>query len=271
MTNASTSRRRPADSADRHQRPTIPGRSASLAFRYGEQLIPAALSVDAEAIHDLRALLRRVRVLCRELSHVRAAGPHPLAELRAGATALFRAFGGLRDLHVLESELEELVAEGRLAGRLAPEMVEWIALERKRLRSGVPEAAGFFLQELARFRGGFTPRDALGLAPPERERRLGKRARRLLQALDEARHEGSVQALHKARIRGKELRYALESAGRLPAPSVDGRSEDGRAPGGESLESGLKKLQDALGAVQDAAMVAARVTSLAETGVLGRP
>jgi CHAD domain-containing protein len=72
----------------------------------------------------------------------------------------------------------------------------------------------------------------------------------------------SSERLHRLRIRGKALRYmaeALREAGGEPAETA------------AALESGLKKLQDALGAVQDATMVVSRLDGLGLAGTLPAP
>lgn len=234
-----------------------------------ERLLGPAVEGDEDAVHDLRVCLRRIRVLCRELSGGKGRGARELDELRAGATGLFRALGGIRDLDILRRELRGLVRSGALEDPIQPDLAAWLEDERKRLRTGVPAAVSFFCEELARFRAAGPPTGRFHAA--DRRARssratLRRRARRLLKQLarveSEDREGESPEAgapwarLHRLRIRGKQLRYALEAHGQLD-----------RA-GGDPLESGLKKLQDALGSVQDAAMAVARLDALARGGTL---
>lgn len=220
------------------------------------ELIPRGLETEEEAVHDLRVALRRIRVLCRELGG-RKSQTSGLAELAAGASGLFRALGPLRDLDILHGELTELALAGRLS-EIDPTLLSWMDLERKRLRTGLPDAAAFFQGEVERFesqggtravsenvaRQGFKP-----------QKQLRRRGRRLLRALDRARTDPSDERLHRARIRGKQFRYTVDAT----RPGKDPDS---------ALESGLKKLQDALGAIQDAAATVARVDALAAAGYL---
>jgi predicted flap endonuclease-1-like 5' DNA nuclease len=78
-------------------------------------------------------------------------------------------------------------------------------------------------------------------------RTLRRRARRLLRERRRALREPSSGRLHRVRIRGKQLRYEAEG---LAAAS------------GSALDRGLRELQDALGALQDAAASVRRLDEL---------
>jgi CHAD domain-containing protein len=232
-----------------------------------EELLPEARLAEEEWNHDLRVSLRRIRVLCRELSAGVGERARPLGELAAGATGLFRALGELRDLDILRRELEGLVHSRALPDPFDPGIAGWLERERERLRAGLPAAVTFFGDELARFRERGLPEGSRlpGQRGPRAVRAALRRpARRLLKELARARAKPTDENLHQVRIRGKKLRYAGEAVW---------RGGHGKAPrqggvGDSRLESGLKKLQDALGAIQDSAMVVARLDDLAATGAL---
>ncbi len=248
--------------------------------------VSAALAGDVKAVHDLRVALRRVRVLCRELARGRGPRSGGFAEVRAGATALFSALAGIRDLDILRRELQSLAATGELGPQPDLGLFDWLEREKSRLRLGLPDAIAFFRGEIERYRqsvavgarpGSEAPgavRAGLGaagvpaLASPgaggRTRLRLRRPARRLLRALQRARRDPSAERLHRLRIRGKELRYSVEPLLADAAQPPAGREDHPLA----ALESGLKKLQDALGAVQDAAMVLGRLDGLGTAGTL---
>jgi CHAD domain-containing protein len=248
-----------------------------------ERHVAGALAGGVDDVHDLRVILRRVRVLCRELARGRQARGDGPAGLEAGATALFRALGGIRDLDILRHELESLTSAGRLSPPPGPELIEWLEREKARLRLGLPDAVAFFRGEVERYHraaGGRAASEAgrgaaasasrggphFGPAAVRRaaKRRLRRPARRLLRAFRRTRHDPTPAQLHRLRIRGKGLRYSAEP---LLATSR-GVEHDRIHHRLATLENGLKKLQDALGAVQDAAMVLARLDGLGAAGTL---
>jgi CHAD domain-containing protein len=241
-----------------------------------QRQLPEALAGDEEGVHDLRVVLRRIRVLARELASAGGGPPEPLTDLAAGATALFRALAGIRDLDILRQELGDLAAAGALGPAVDPGLSRWVEGERARLRVGLPEAAAFFRQEVERYllapspQGPDRPARAAAVRsqrrarPRRRGRRLRRPARRLLKAFDRARRRPTPERLHRLRIRGKSLRYTAEALLHEEA----GRPKRGHGTDIAALESGLKKLQDALGAVQDAAMVLGRLDGLGAAGTL---
>jgi CHAD domain-containing protein len=226
------------------------------------------LELDEEGIHDLRVCLRRIRVLCRELEKPPGSLGRALAALRAGAANLFHALGGLRDLDILCRELAAFVETGRVPEGLDPELSRWVDLERRRLSAGLADAVALFEAEVAGFQARTAQREDFLRGPsPELKSdgpRLRRRARRVLVALERAEKEPSDERLHRLRIRAKQLRYAVEgrSASRRPVRSSAGDRDVA------ALERRLKRLQDALGAIQDAAMVVGRLEGLTETGLL---
>jgi CHAD domain-containing protein len=215
--------------------------------------LPAALAGEEDGIHDLRVALRRCRVLARSLARERPAAAQALGELRAGATALFRAAGAVRDLDILRGEIERVETDGRLPGGIDPEVLGWLGGERRRLLASLPDAAAVFRDADEAFRSG------PGLAALERgpavagagARVLRRRARRLLRERRRALRKTTDDRLHRVRIRGKQLRYEAE----------------GLAPKAE-LDRGLRRLQDALGSLQDAVASLRRLDQLASSGAI---
>ena len=90
--------------------------------------------------------------------------------------------------------------------------------------------------------------DTLATVMPQRVRR---RFRRLRKAVRRLRADASMDDYHKVRRRAKQLRYALESGS-----SLYGRPAD------EMLKA-LRRMQDKLGANQDAHMARSHLTALA--------
>jgi CHAD domain-containing protein len=81
--------------------------------------------------------------------------------------------------------------------------------------------------------------------------RVRQRFRRLRKAVRRLRAESSMDDYHKVRRRAKQLRYALESGSDLYGKPAD-----------EMLKA-LRRMQDKLGANQDAHMARSRLTALA--------
>jgi CHAD domain-containing protein/CYTH domain-containing protein len=214
---------------------------------------------DAEALHDFRVGLRRLRSALRsyEPQLHGALGKR----LRRRLRRLARATGASRDAEVHAA---------------------WLAEQQPSLAPGERAGAAFFADRLASARRAAD--DDLADEVLERFPKLSRRVSRSLrryertvdvEALDEgptfastsaellrdlaATLEGSLAAVrgiedqelaHEARIAGKRLRYALEPLVGLV---------DGVAP----LVKQLKRLQDALGELHDAHVFAAEVEALA--------
>jgi hypothetical protein len=192
-------------------------------------------------------------VLARSLAREHPQAARPLGELRAGAAALFRAAGAVRDVDILRGELDALRTVGRLRGEIDPGLLAWLEAERRRLLVTLPDAAGVFRDAEEAFRSGPGPGalDGRPGGPGAAARLLRRRARRLLRERRRARREPTDERLHRVRIRGKQLRYEAEGQG--PRPELD---------------RGLRRLQDALGALQDAAASLRRLDELAALGAV---
>jgi CHAD domain-containing protein len=170
---------------------------------------------DADAVHDLRVVLRRIRTLLETGAPV--LGAYHAGVVRSATRDLMRASGALRD----EEVLLELIAS---LGEDRPDVEHWLDCRRRRERS--------LRRTLRRtLAGGDLDRcrrllEALLTFPtrPSRDKRVAKFARR---AVDDARREvekrkavplDDVEATHRLRIAFKRLRYTVEAfAGALPA------------------------------------------------------
>ncbi len=212
-----------------------------------EETEPRVLAAgDADAIHDLRVALRRIRTI---LEVGRAVfGRFHADEVGRAFKAVQRATGALRD----EEVLLELVAarefgDDRPGVRQA--VAAWIEVRKRRerrLRSSVRQVvrAGDLahpirlLEALLLFR-----------IKPSREKRATKFARR---AVDNAAREvarrsgapsGDARALHRLRIEYKRLRYTVETF--ADAPGCDVAIATGQA---------ASRFQSLLGRIHDADM-----------------
>jgi len=216
----------------------------------------ARLGVDPEELHQLRVTARRLDATLGLFKEHLAA---PLVRARKTAKSLLRTLGATRDLDVqlagLAAYCLELPEEERLA--LEP-LSEHLRHERARARARMvraldSETTRRWLQTLA---------TASEAAPAEADaslvtvaavmpRRVRRRFRRLRKAVKRLRPSSSMEDYHKVRRRAKQLRYALES----------GMFDCGKPA--EELLKALRRLQDKLGAQQDAYMARSHLTALA--------
>lgn len=206
------------------------------------------LGSDPEDLHQMRVATRRLRAFLRV--------GRPLLDeswsepLRDELGWLGRALGPARDLDVLLEHVEaELVALGELDS--AAGLLEALRAEQVSARRDVVAALSSdrYLALLERLDHVGTPElteDETPLA--ELWAAAWKRARRRLSGLDE---RSSDTALHEARIALKRARYAAELA----------QHELGKR--GTRFEKAAARLQDALGANQDAAVAEERIRAWA--------
>jgi len=210
---------------------------------------------DAEALHDFRVSLRRLRTTLR--AHRSVLRPDVTKKDRRKVRKLARSTSAGRDAEVLLSWIDSVRAdlapsEGPMADRLASE------LQTERDES--------YATVLARVEPRFRklerrlrrPLSALGL-PPEPtipgsvrsfaaalERILPLYADELSDAVAAIHTPEDHAAVHAARIRGKHLRYLVEPV----AEDIEGVTD---------LVVRLKGLQDALGDLRDAQLLELRV------------
>jgi CHAD domain-containing protein len=218
------------------------------------------LGEDIEELHDMRVATRRLRAA---LALFADSLPVRAAHLRTELGWLADVLGAVRDLDVQLERLDGWAEEVPTADRSA--LVELSALlghERDRARRALLEAldspryerlvAGF----TAMARQGPSRRSPTAQAPaavvlPEL---LHSRHRAVTKAARRARRTGGAQDFHRVRIRCKRLRYALEFASGV----YEGRTRP--------VVKSVVRVQDLLGAMQDADVAARRLHDLALRG-----
>jgi CHAD domain-containing protein len=227
----------------------------------------ARLGHDPEDLHQLRVTARRIDAT---LSLFRQHLPPALVKARKTAKALLRSLGATRDLDVqlagLNAYCEELPEEERRA--LEP-LKERLAIERARARARMlraldSEPTRRWIQTLAAATeaqpaandSGASGAATVAAVMPLRVRR---RFRRLRKAVRRLRADSSMDDYHKVRRRAKQLRYALESGLDLCGKPAD-----------EMLKA-LRRMQDKLGANQDAHIARNHLTALAVDPACGLP
>lgn len=179
----------------------------------------AVVEIDAEAVHDLRVAIRRMRTLLK-MSRPLFGRWHTNVVREAFATVM-RATGELRDEEVLEETLDG-TAEG-------PEFDAWLK-ERKsrearlrravivRIQRGDLDRARLLLKALLVF--PIEPDRNVDLA--RFARRTVERARRRVERMRDV-EVTDVVGMHELRIVYKELRYSIELLeGALP---IDARAQ----------------------------------------------
>ena len=216
----------------------------------------ARLGSDPEELHQLRVTARRIDAT---LSLFKQHLPPAVVKARKRAKALLRSLGATRDLDVqlagLNAYCEEIPEEERVA--LEP-LKERLTIERARARARMiraldSEPTRRWIQTLTAATEAPPAANDAGAATaaavmPQRVRR---RFRRLRKAVRRLRADSSMDDYHKVRRRAKQLRYALES----------GLSLYGK-PADEMLKA-LRRMQDKLGASQDAHMARNHLVTLA--------
>ena len=215
---------------------------------------------DPEGVHQMRVATRRLQAALSLYAPTlgRDAGAHR-AELRW----LRGELGAVRDLDTYLERVARDRAARAEAGDGAPELAPLTDLLRRRrdearLRTLLPALAGerylsllAAIDSLAGGGGGAAGAEATRRASPALRPALRKHGRSFRKALRRARLDGGSEERHRARIRTKQLRYALECSG-----SIYGR----RAR--KALDA-LRALQELLGAERDALLAAEALTSLA--------
>lgn len=214
-----------------------------------------------EALHDLRVELRRVRSALRSWAPWLEGSVRPRHRRRL--SRLQRATGEARDAEVGAAQVRDLCGELDTPGR---EAAQWLAghLEaraRHALRGLQREVLRPLARQLARLeRRLSTYPVAVAPGPVARERfapvlaaQLRAHGAALTAALAAVEGAHDAAGAHAARIEGKRLRYLLE-------PLV------GRLPAAAAALAELKRVQDALGALQDAVALEAQVMAARAQG-----
>ena len=215
------------------------------------------LGDDIEELHDMRVATRRLRAALSLFADVL---PENAQSFREELGWIGQALGGVRDLDVQLEQLNGWVAEIPEADREALDALRSL-LEDKRqeARAAMLEALdsrryeafvgrfGRFLRARSRRLTGAAAVPALSVAPDLIEARF----RKLRSSGDRIGPTSEAADLHRVRIHGKRLRYALEFLGDL----YPGQTRP--------LIKRMVVLQDVLGLHQDAGVAIARLRGLA--------
>jgi len=213
---------------------------------------------DADALHDFRVSVRRLRSALRSWRRVlgRAVRDKDLRRLRRVA----RATADARDAEVLLSWIEEIAGELPAAQRPA---AGWVA---RRLAGGRREAdlsraverfvaaAGPLSRRLSRARAE-AGEETFGKALA---RRIRKQAGLVSAWISRVEAPADAPVAHRARIAGKRLRYLIEPLRDAPGATPDG-----------ALKA-LRRFQDLLGELNDARLALDTLRSLVGDAKAGR-
>ena len=202
--------------------------------------------VDTEFLHDFRVAVRRARSFLGQLPEVFA--PKPAAAFRKSLSWLGRSTNDLRDLDVY---LQERAAyHGMLAEPLADDLTPLFDFAGRERDTAFHEfvdvmGSGAYRDTLRRWRACVEDETALGMGRRGSEpilelagARMAKKCRAVLNLGYRLRDHSGPDAFHCLRIECKQLRYLIE-----PVATV--------MPETRGVVQRLKKLQDALGRIQD--------------------
>jgi CHAD domain-containing protein len=223
----------------------------------------ARLGEDPEELHQLRVTARRIDAT---LGLFRRQLPAALVRARKPTKAILRSLGAARDLDVELSELADYCAHLAEEERAAAEPLRAL-LERERsrarsrmVRSLDSEPTRRWLETLTQAtnaEGG--PGDGADPAMVVMPERVRRRFRKLRKSVRKLRPKSSMEDYHLVRRRAKQLRYATEC----------GAVMFGK-PAGDMLKA-LRRMQDKLGAHQDACMAQNRLAAIAADPPSGLP
>ena len=223
----------------------------------------ARLGEDPEELHQLRVTARRIDAT---LALFKRQLPAPLVRARKATKAVLRSLGAARDLDVQLNELAHYSAHLPDEERAAAEPLRAL-LESERMRARArmvrsldAEPTRRWLETLAQAtsaeHGGENGADPAMVVMPERVQR---RFRKLRKSVRKLRPKSSMEDYHLVRRRAKQLRYATECGAVMFGKPAD------------DLLKALRRLQDKLGAHQDACMAQQRLASIAADPASGLP
>jgi CHAD domain-containing protein len=232
------------------------------AWRRHEPL--ARMGQDPEELHQLRVTVRRIDATLALFKHQL---PASVVGTRKTAKGVLRALGAARDLDVQLGALSrycadlseaECAAAEPLRQRLETEAARTHA-RVVRLLDAAPTRR--WLEDLSLA----TDAGAAGTAPGTHSafqvmpQRVRQRFRKLRKTVRKLPANASMDEFHDVRRRAKQLRYAIESGGRMFGKPAD------------ELLKALRRMQERLGAHQDAYMAKRRLATLAEDSANGLP
>jgi CHAD domain-containing protein len=223
----------------------------------------ARLGEDPEELHQLRVTARRIDAT---LGLFRRQLPAALVRARKPTKAILRSLGAARDLDVELSELADYCAHLSEEERAAAEPLRAL-LERERsrarsrmVRSLDAEPTRRWLETLTQAtnaeHGAGNGADRAMVVMPERVRR---RFRKLRKSVRKLRPKSSMEDYHLVRRRAKQLRYATECGAVMFGKPAD------------DMLKALRRMQDKLGAHQDACMAQNRLAAIAADPPSGLP
>ena len=215
--------------------------------------------IDTEFLHDLRVAVRRARSFLGQLRDVFA--PEPAARLRKSLSWLGKSTNALRDLDVyLQQQADyQRMLTGPLAEDIAP-VFEFAAREREAAHRALVDVmgSGDYDGAVRRWRSCVEDETGLGVGPRGSEpvlslagARVAKKCRAVLEQGYRLQDKTDAAAFHSLRIECKQLRYLMEILADL-------------MPEARSVVQRLKKLQDALGWIQDLTVHEARTQDFAQ-------
>jgi triphosphatase len=222
----------------------------------------ARLGQDPEELHQLRVAARRIDAT---LGLFKRQLPAALLRARKTTKAVLRSLGAARDLDVQLSELAEYCGGLSERERAAAEPLQvYLESERARARARMLRALDSeptrrwleLLRQASAESGELQGADPAVAVMPERVRR---RFRKLRRSVGKLRSKSSMEDYHLVRRRAKQLRYATECGSPMFGKPAD------------DLLKALRRLQERLGAQQDAYMAQNRLASLAADPASGLP
>ncbi len=220
-----------------------------------------ALRFQPEPIHQMRVGTRRLRAILNVFSSVM--DEEWAMGLESELRWLAHVLGTVRDLDVLQSGLKALAREGKPAVRTAVKSIDRILAARHRdaklALKEVLESERYEGLLVRLHEGQLAPQltlegeaSALETLLPE----LRKAWKKVVRAADKLKSNDQPVRFHSVRKLGKRIRYATEMI------EQDFDVDDRKTV--QKFIKQLKKLQDALGAFQDATIAIATVEALEE-------
>lgn len=247
--------------ASAHELARIELRRLLSAWRRHEPL--ARLAQEPEELHQLRVTVRRIDATLALFKHEL---PEPLVRARKTAKGILRALGAARDVDVQLAELSRYCAdlpdEECAAAEPLRQQLEALGARARtrmvRLLDAVPSRR--WLEDLSvaietGAVGAPTTHSAFAVMPE----RVRQRFRKLRKTVRKLPANASMDEFHDVRRRAKQLRYAIEcGVGMFGKPAED-------------LLKALRRMQERLGAHQDAHMAKSRLATLAADSASALP